>query len=107
VTPGHPWDGFLLGRSATRIPSAYSHGFELSFGFSVLDGFDNPHTAEVLVLVDEQLCVKIRRPLRRVSPLAGRDELRVESADSQGRDREAGAAMNAGLREQDKKAHTQ
>jgi hypothetical protein len=64
VKPGQPLVGFLLGRSVTRIPSMYSHGFKLSLEFSILDGFDNPHTAQLLVQVDENLCSNIRRPIR-------------------------------------------
>lgn len=64
VKPGQPLDGFLLGRSATRIPSMYSHGFKLPLMLTIMDGFDNPHTAQLLVQVDENLCSKSRRPSR-------------------------------------------
>ena len=64
VKPGRPLDGFLLGRSATRIPPEYSHGFKLPLMLTIVDGFDTPHTAQLLVQVDEHLCSKIRRPIR-------------------------------------------
>jgi hypothetical protein len=64
VKPGQPLVGFLLGRSTTRIPSMYSHGFKLSLEFSILDGFDTPHTAQLLVTVDDNLCSKIRHQSR-------------------------------------------
>src|ERR1035441_1521882 len=67
VKPGRPLDGFLLGRSATRIPSMYSHGLRLPLKFSILDGFDNPHTAQLLVQVDEHLCFKSRSQIGRAS----------------------------------------
>jgi hypothetical protein len=69
VNPGEPLEGVLLGYSATRIPSQYSHGFRLPLMLSILDGFDNPHTAQLFVQVDEHLCAKIRRP--RQSSLRG------------------------------------
>ena len=64
VKPGQPLEGVLLGRSATPIPSQYSHGFRLSLKFSILDGFDTSHTAQLLVPVDEHLCSSSRRPSR-------------------------------------------
>jgi hypothetical protein len=62
VEPGDPLEGVLLGWSTTSIPSQYSHGFRLPLMLSILDGFDNPHTAQLFVPVDEHLCGKIRRP---------------------------------------------
>ena len=64
VNPGEPLEGMLLGYSATPIPSQYSHGFRLPLTLSILDGFDNPHSAQFLVQVDEHLCSKIRRASR-------------------------------------------
>ena len=64
VEPRRPLDGFLLGRSATRVPSMYSHGFRLSLNLSIMDGFDTRHTAELLAQVDEHLCSKIRQPIQ-------------------------------------------
>jgi hypothetical protein len=64
VKPGQPWEGVLLGRSSTRIPSMYSHGFKLPLILTILDGFGTPHPAQLLVQVDEHLCSKIRRPSR-------------------------------------------
>jgi hypothetical protein len=62
VKPGDPLEGVLLGWSATSIPSQYSHGLRLPLMLSILDGFDNPHTTQLFVQVDEHLCAKIRRP---------------------------------------------
>jgi hypothetical protein len=64
VKPGQPLEGVLLGHSTTRIPSKYSHGFKLPLMWTILDGFDTPHTAQLHVQVDECLCSKIRRPSR-------------------------------------------
>jgi len=64
VKPGEPLEGVLLGYSATRIPSQYSHGLRLPLMLSILDGSDNPHPAQLLVQVDDNLCSKIRRQSR-------------------------------------------
>jgi hypothetical protein len=64
VKPGQPLEGVLLGHSATRIPSQYSHGFKLPLMFSILDGFDNWHSTQLHVKVDECLCSKVPRPSR-------------------------------------------
>jgi len=65
VIPGKPLEGFLLGRSNRTIPSIYSGGFALTFEFSILDGFDIVHTAQLLARVDEHLHTEIKRPIRR------------------------------------------
>jgi len=64
VKPGQPLKGVLLGRSAVPIPSQYSHGFRLPLTFSILDGFDNWHSAQLFVHVDEHLCSKSRQQSR-------------------------------------------
>jgi hypothetical protein len=64
VKPGLPMEGVLLGRSAVAIPSEYSHGSRLLMTLSILDGFDNWHTAQLHVRVDEQLCAKSRQQSR-------------------------------------------
>jgi hypothetical protein len=85
VEPGRPLDGFLLGRSATRIPSMYSHGLRLPLKFSILDGFDNPHTAQLLVQVDKRICLcsKSRRPIRSslFGPHSGNTSVLVDGAE--------------------------
>ena len=64
VKPGLPLEGVLLGCSPTRIPSQYSHGLILPMMLTIVDGFDTPHTAELVVPVDEHLCSKARRPIQ-------------------------------------------
>jgi hypothetical protein len=64
VMPAKPFEGFLLGRSNRPIPSIYSAGFRLTFTFSILDGFDVSHTAQLFAIVDEHLHTEIKRPIR-------------------------------------------
>jgi len=64
VKPGRPMEGVLLGYSRIRIPSQYSHGLILPLILSIVDEFDNSHTAHLVVQVDESLRVKARQPNR-------------------------------------------
>lgn len=58
VEPAKPLEGVLLGRASTPIPSQYSHGLQLPLMFSILDGVDKWHSAQLHVPVDEYLCSK-------------------------------------------------
>lgn len=64
VELARPLEGALLGYSATRIPSQYSHGFKLPLIWTILNGFATPQTTQLNVQVDDCLCSKIRRPSR-------------------------------------------
>lgn len=64
VKPGRPLEGILLGRSLSPIPRLYSHGFQLPLTFSIIDGFDNGHSAKLFAKVDDNLWFKHPNPAR-------------------------------------------
>jgi hypothetical protein len=54
--------GPVWGQGPQRIPDCYKHGEELRAKFSVIDQFDNWHTADVVLYVDRSAQLRPRQP---------------------------------------------
>jgi len=59
VKPGKPVTSVLLGRSATPIPSQCSHGLKPPLIFSILEGFNKWHRAQLLLPVDVFVSIRL------------------------------------------------
>ena len=104
VKPGQPSEGVLLGRSAMPIPCQYSHGFKLPLTLTLLHGFDTPCTTELFVPVDEDMCSKVRRPIKSslYAPRVGNKPEPVNGMEKKGKESlgpPRGCAVRAGLYE--------
>ena len=68
--------GLVLGQSPQAIPECYEHGEELHATFSVIDQFDNRHSADVVLYADRSIRLRPRRHMKpRRSLLSQRDQL--------------------------------
>jgi hypothetical protein len=54
--------GLVLGQGPREIPDGYKHGEELHAKFSVIDQFDTPHSADVVLYIDRG--ARLLRPRR-------------------------------------------